>query len=60
MFRGQYHGKRKHEDDLAAVVKRARDNGVERMLLTGTNLEESKLVLDLAKEFGVYPNVCSS
>lgn len=51
MFRGQYHGKRKHEDDLAAVVQRAHDYGVERMLLTGTNLEESKLVLDLAKEF---------
>lgn len=60
MFRGKYHGKQKHEDDLAAVVRRAHDNGVERMLLTGTSLEESKLVLGLAQTFGERHHACQN
>ncbi|WVN87011.1 uncharacterized protein L203_102187 [Cryptococcus depauperatus CBS 7841] len=54
MFRGAYHGRQKHESDLQAVVQRARDKGVERILITGTSLEESKEALQLAKKFDLY------
>jgi Tat protein secretion system quality control protein TatD with DNase activity len=54
MFRGRYHGKQKHADDLADVLARAKDAGVQRMILTGTSLEESRVVLELAKEFGEF------
>jgi TatD DNase family protein len=54
MFRGMYHGKRRHADDLSAVVDRARAAGVARQILTGTSLAESKFVLKLAEQYGEY------
>ena len=35
MFRGVYHGSRKHEDDLADVLARAEAAGVKQMIITG-------------------------
>lgn len=60
MFRGSYHGKTRHPDDLAAVVNRANKAGVTRQILTGTNLHESKLVLELAKEYSELNLFCRS
>jgi TatD DNase family protein len=57
MFEGSYHGRQKHVSDLQEVVARARERGVERMLLTGTSLEESAAVLKMAERFGAF---CSS
>ncbi|KAL1408307.1 hypothetical protein Q8F55_005113 [Vanrija albida] len=54
MFRGKYHGKRRHDDDLEAVVQRAHAAGVTRQLLTGTSLKESRLVLDLATKYNLH------
>lgn len=52
MFQGKYHGKRRHDPDLPLVLERAKAAGVTRQLLTGTNLRESKHVLELAKKYG--------
>ncbi|KAJ7630775.1 hypothetical protein FB45DRAFT_979023 [Roridomyces roridus] len=52
VFRGTYHSKKKHEDDLLAVLDRASQAGVEGMIITGTSLSESQEALNLAKELG--------
>lgn len=54
MYQGEYHGKTRHPSDLEAVVKRAHEAGVERILITGTSLSESKAALDLAKKYSEY------
>jgi TatD DNase family protein len=54
-FEGTYHGRQKHSSDLEAVVSRAKGKGVERILITGTSLEESRRALDLARRFGERP-----
>lgn len=66
VFRGEYHGKKVHDDDLELVVQRARDAGCEKMMITGSDLRESKKALELARRFkdvcfttvGVHP--CSA
>ncbi|ETI23169.1 hypothetical protein G647_04966 [Cladophialophora carrionii CBS 160.54] len=55
VFRGVYHGKQAHEDDLDDVVQRALDVGVQKLMITGSNLIESHHAVDLAKK---YPGVC--
>lgn len=48
MFRGVYHGRAHHVADVTAVLARARAFGVERVLLTGSSLEDSKEAIDWA------------
>lgn len=61
MFQGTYGGRKKHEADIKAVIERAKAKGVEKILITGTSLKESKAALEMAKEFdlqcsaGVHP-----
>lgn len=52
MFQGKYGGRKKHEADVKAVIERAKAKGVEKILITGTSLKESKDALEMAKEFG--------
>ncbi|OCF46111.1 TatD DNase [Kwoniella heveanensis CBS 569] len=54
MFRGSYHGRTKHAPDLPLVVSRAKEKGVERILITGTSLQESREALELAEEYGLH------
>ncbi|ODV89608.1 hypothetical protein CANCADRAFT_4227 [Tortispora caseinolytica NRRL Y-17796] len=65
MFSGLYYGKAVHSPDLPAVLQRARDSGVVNMLITGSNLTESRIAKDIAESnnlgftVGVHP-CCSA
>ncbi|EGZ21431.1 hypothetical protein PHYSODRAFT_350745 [Phytophthora sojae] len=71
VFTGVYRGKQKHESDLTAALARAKAFGVDKIIVTGGNLEESKAALQLAKSnegdglpqlfstVGVHPTRCS-
>lgn len=51
VFRGVYHGKQGHEDDLEQVVQRALDVGCMKLMVTGSDLKESAHAIELAKRF---------
>jgi TatD DNase family protein len=52
MFQGEYHGSRKHEPDLDAVLARAFDAGVERIVVTGGSVSDSQAAIALANTDG--------
>jgi Tat protein secretion system quality control protein TatD with DNase activity len=53
MYRGEYHGKARHPSDLDQVVTRAHEAGVERILVTGTSIKETRDALELAKKYSM-------
>lgn len=57
VFRGFHHGRKKHDDDLEAVLERSRAAGVRSMILTGGSLHESREALELAKQHDFYATV---
>lgn len=66
MFKGIYNGKRYHAGDLRSVLERAWNAGVDRIIVTGGSLEESREALALAETdgrlfctVGVHPTRCS-
>lgn len=65
MFRGLYHGSKKHNDDLEAVLERSWKNGLDKIIITGGSLSESQSALELAKTserlyctVGCHPTRC--
>ncbi|KAK4188833.1 hypothetical protein QBC35DRAFT_407529, partial [Podospora australis] len=66
IFRGRYHGKSRHPDDLAGVVSRAQEVGCTKLIVTGSSFKSSRDALKLTQEFpgtvfstaGIHP--CSS
>uniref|UniRef100_A0A0E0I7M5 Uncharacterized protein n=1 Tax=Oryza nivara TaxID=4536 RepID=A0A0E0I7M5_ORYNI len=65
MFRGIYHGKQCHAADIPAVIARAWAAGVDRIIVTGGSLKESREVLEIAETdgrlfctVGVHPTRC--
>lgn len=50
VFRGIHHGKKAHEDDLDDVLQRAMDVGCVKMMVTGSDLEQSEKAVRMAKE----------
>ncbi|KAF9352811.1 TatD DNase, partial [Mortierella sp. NVP85] len=57
MFRGLYHGKQVHADDLQQVLFRAKRAGVERMIVTAGNVSDCKEAIDLVKGQGLFMTV---
>ncbi|THC88835.1 hypothetical protein EYZ11_011719 [Aspergillus tanneri] len=55
VFRGEYHGKQVHDNDLDDIVQRARDVGCQKFMVTGSDLEESWRAVELAQK---YPGFC--
>ncbi|XP_050228135.1 uncharacterized protein LOC126677517 [Mercurialis annua] len=65
MFKGIYNGKQCHVADIATVLSRAWSAGVDRIIVTGGSLEESKNALAIAETdgrlfctVGVHPTRC--
>lgn len=65
MFKGIYNGKQCHVSDIAAVLSRAWTAGVDRIIVTGGSLDESKEALAIAETdgrlfctVGVHPTRC--
>ncbi|XP_008241072.1 PREDICTED: putative deoxyribonuclease TATDN1 [Prunus mume] len=65
MFKGIYNGKQCHVSDIATVLSRAWTAGVDRIIVTGGSLEESKEALTIAETdarlfctVGVHPTRC--
>ncbi|AEE78942.1 unnamed protein product [Arabidopsis thaliana] len=66
MFKGLYHGKNCHVPDIATVLNRAWSAGVDRIIVTGGSLEESREALAIAETdgrlfctVGVHPTRCN-
>ncbi|KAL3468294.1 hypothetical protein BJX64DRAFT_282472 [Aspergillus heterothallicus] len=55
VFKGNYHGKQVHDDDLDDIVQRAKDVGCRKFMVTGSDLEESKNAIEIAQK---YPGFC--
>jgi len=53
-FRGIYRSKQRHDDDLAAVIARAKEAHVSEILVTGASLDESREALDLCRQYPGY------
>lgn len=55
VYRGVYHGKKAHEDDIEHVLQRAVDVGCIKMMVTGSDLQESQKAVKIAED---YPGLC--
>ncbi|KAG8631469.1 hypothetical protein KVT40_000609 [Elsinoe batatas] len=55
IYRGVHHGKKAHEDDLKYVIERGVKAGCRKLMITGSDLVESKKAIEIAKE---YPGLC--
>ena len=49
MYQGEYHGSKKHEPDLEQVLDRSWSQGLDKIIITGGSLQESKKSIELAK-----------
>ncbi|KAF2462525.1 deoxyribonuclease tatD [Lindgomyces ingoldianus] len=55
VFRGEYHGVRRHCNDFDDVLQRAKDVGCKKFMVTGSDLKESEHAVEIAK---TYPGIC--
>jgi len=66
VFRGSYRGKQKHENDFQAMLQRGIDVGIEKVIVTGGNVNESKEAIELCEKnkcmystVGCHPTRCN-
>ncbi|XP_053615015.1 deoxyribonuclease TATDN1 [Plodia interpunctella] len=66
MYQGVYHGSKKHEPDLDKVLNRSWSYGMDKMIITGTNLPDSKKAIEFAHSdsrlfstVGCHPTRCN-
>lgn len=67
MYQGSYRDKRRHDPDLKMVLDRAWSNHLDRIIITGGTIQESRDGVRLAKTdprlfatVGIHPTRCSS
>lgn len=48
MYQGVYHGSKKHEPDLVKVLNRSWDTGMDKMIITGGSLVDSKKAIEMS------------
>lgn len=53
MFSGVYNGSKKHEPDLQNVLERSWSAGLDKIIITGGSLSESKEAVKLAQQDGI-------
>ena len=53
MYQGEYHGSKKHEPDLDAVLERAWKHGLDKMMITGGSLEDAHKALEIVRSHGI-------
>ncbi|XP_034835101.1 deoxyribonuclease TATDN1 [Maniola hyperantus] len=65
MYQGVYHGSRKHQPDLEKVLRRSWAGGLDKMIITGGSLVDSKKAIELANTnsqlfstVGCHPTRC--
>ena len=51
VYNGLYHGTQRHKNDLSDVVQRAVDSGCDKLMVTGSDLAESKKAVELAHTY---------
>lgn len=49
MYQGIYHGSKKHSPDLDKVLARGWSGGLDKMIVTGGSLGDSKKAIELAR-----------
>lgn len=54
VFTGVYHGKKVHDNDLDDIIQRALDIGCQKLMVTGSDLDESRHAVELAKAHRRY------
>jgi len=66
VFRGVYRGNQKHDDDFDDILKRAALFGVEKLIVTGGTLKDSKNAISLCSKVdnmfctvGCHPTRCN-
>lgn len=51
VFRGEYREKKVHDDDMDDIIERARDMGCMKFMVTGSDLEESRRAVEVARNY---------
>lgn len=66
MYQGIYHGSKKHEPDLDTVLTRSWTAGLDKMIITGGSLTDSKKAIEMAQSdsrlfatVGCHPTRCT-
>ena len=54
MFRGQYHGTQRHDNDFEDVLQRGLDAGCKKFMVTGSDLKESEHAVEIAKAHRMF------